>query len=112
MMSMLDPKTLLGMLAPLPLLEAIDILIVFAQKYDVYIGNFVVALLWCKGQLFTFYLDSNKLFKKDEFYAFNQVIGCNHEQILLKWDANLNLPCEHMAFVMRGDSCYVVHIGK
>ena len=35
MTSMLDSKILLGILALLPLLEAIDTLILFAQKWDV-----------------------------------------------------------------------------
>ena len=55
---MLDPKVLLGMLALLPLLDsALDTLILFAQKWDVYIGDFFAALRCCKGELFTYYLD-------------------------------------------------------
>ena len=109
MQLMLDPKILLEMLALLPLLKAIDTLILFAQKRDVYIGDFVAALLWCEGQLFIFYLDSDTAFKKDEFHAFNQVTRCKHEHILLKWDANLNLPCEHLAFMVGGESLHAVH---
>ena len=100
------------MLGLLPLLKAIDTLIVFVQKKDVYIEDFVATLLWCEGQLFTFYLDSDTAFRKDEFHTFNQMTGCNHEHILLKWDANLNLPCEHLAFVVEGESLHAVHEGK
>ena len=51
----------------------------FAQKRDMYIGDFVAALLYCKRQLFTFYLDIDTAFRRDKFYAFNQILGCNHE---------------------------------
>ena len=112
MMLMLDSKTLLGMLALLPLLEAIDTLIVFAQKMDVYTRDFIATLFWCEGQLFTFYLDNDSAFIRDKFHTLNKVIRCNHEQILLKWDGNLNLPYEHLAFVVEGESLHAMHGGN
>ena len=59
---MLDPKTLLAMLVILPLVEAVDALIVFAQKRDVYIGDFIATLLSYKEQLFMFNLDFDTSF--------------------------------------------------
>ena len=46
---MLDQQTLFGILAILPLLQIVDVFIFFAQKRDVYIDDFVVALLILKG---------------------------------------------------------------
>jgi len=45
----LDPYTLLGMTALMPLLETIDLLVTFAQKQDVYVCNFVAALKIAEG---------------------------------------------------------------
>lgn len=46
---MLDPYTLLGMTALMPLLETIDMLVTFAQKRDVYVCDFVAALKIAEG---------------------------------------------------------------
>ena len=44
---LLDPYVLLGMLALLPMLEAVDTLIQWAQKQDAFICDFVGALGVC-----------------------------------------------------------------
>jgi len=50
---MLDPYTLLGMVALMPLLETVDLLVMFAQKWNVYVCDFVAALKIAEGQLYT-----------------------------------------------------------
>lgn len=109
---LLDPYVLLGMLALLPMLEAVDTLIQWAQKQDAFICDFVGALGTCQSSLFTFYLNDDTAFRKDEFHAFNQVVQCSHEQILMKWEANLNLPYESLCFVVGGETLYALHDGK
>jgi hypothetical protein len=44
---MVDPYTLLSMLAMLPLLEEIDALVNYAQMRDVFVCDFVGGLLQC-----------------------------------------------------------------
>lgn len=109
---LLDPYVLLGMLAFLPLLEAVDTLIQWAQKRDAFICDFVGALGTCQSSLFMFYLNEDTVFRKDEFHAYNQVLQCSHEQILMKWDANLNLPCETLTFVVGGETLFAMHDGS
>jgi len=109
---LLDPYVLLGMLALLPMLEAVDTLIQWAQKQDAFICDFVGALGTCQSNLFTFYLNDDTAFRRDEFHAFNQVVQCSHEQILMKWESNSNLPCENLCFVVGGETLYALHEGN
>jgi hypothetical protein len=96
---MIDPYVLLGMMALLPLLEAVNSLIEFAQRRDIFICDFVAALETCHNQLFTYYMNQDTRWRRDDFHSFNQLIACSHESILLKWDANLNLQEEHLCFI-------------
>jgi hypothetical protein len=109
---MAKPYTLLGMLALLPLLESIDALISFAQRRDVFVCDFIGALERCKLQLFTYYKNSDTKFNRDDFHAFNQFLSGSHESILLKWDTNLNLPCEQLAYVFGTEQVFAVHDGS
>ena len=53
----------LGMLAMLPLLEAIDALVCFSQARNAFICDFIVVLKQCRGQLFTLYRNVDTQFK-------------------------------------------------
>jgi len=64
---MLDPYTLLGMVALMPLLETIDLLVTFAQKQDVFVCDFIAALKIAEGQLYTLYIDRATSYSTDEF---------------------------------------------
>jgi hypothetical protein len=81
---MVDPYTLLSMLAILPLLEEIDALVNYAQMRDVFVCDFVGGLLKCQEQSFILYKDVGTAYKRDRFYAFNQILDFNHEQILMR----------------------------
>lgn len=109
---LLDPYVLLGMMALLPMLESVDTLIQWAQKRDAYVCDFVGALGTCQSNLFTMYLNADTAFRKDDFHAYNQVLQCSHEQILMKWEANLNLPYESLCFVVGGETLYALHDGS
>jgi hypothetical protein len=66
----------------------------------------------CQQQLFIYYKFFDTKYQRDDFHAFNLLLECNHESILLKWDQNLNLPCEQLAFVEGGDHVLASHDGK
>jgi hypothetical protein len=62
---MIDPYVLLGMMALLPLLEAVNSLIEFAQRRDIFICDFVAALETCHNQLFTYYMNQDtRIYRK------------------------------------------------
>jgi hypothetical protein len=75
---MIDPNCLLSIYALLLLLEAVDILHVFAQKNNVFVSNFVAALKVTKGQLFSFYIDKGTNFNSDKFWEFQGLLSCIH----------------------------------
>ena len=104
--------TLLGMLALLPLLEFIDALISFAQRRDVLVCDFIATLERCKLQLFTYYKNSDIEFNRDDFHAFNQLMSGSHKSILLKWDTNLNFPCEQLVYVFGTEQVFAIHDGN
>jgi hypothetical protein len=109
---MRDPYALMGMFAILPLLEAIDALVCFAQSRNVFICDFIAALERCRGQLFTLYGNESTKFKRDDFHSFNMLLQLNHESIMLKWDANLNLPEEQLVFVFGDHEVPAMHKGR
>jgi hypothetical protein len=106
---MAQPYVLPGMLALLPLLEAIDALICFAQRRDVFVCDFIGALEKCKLQLFTYYMNSDTKFNQDDFHAFNQLLQGSHESILLKWDTNLNMLYKQLAYVFGTKQVLAMH---
>lgn len=71
---MLDPYLLMGMVALLPLLDAIDTLVCWAQKSDIFICDFIGALEKCKLQLFTAYRNEDTKCKRDLFDSLNQLV--------------------------------------
>ncbi len=75
---------LLGLTAMLPLMEGIGSLLKFAQKWEVFICDFIVAMKVCQGQHYRLYSDNNTTFTDDEFCSFNALMVCNHQQIHLR----------------------------
>lgn len=106
---MVDPYALLGMTALMPLLEAVDLLVTFAQKRDVFICDFVAALKLAEGQLYTMYVDKATAFSTDEFWAFKNILDCSHSQIHLKWLSDLNDNSAQLVFVANGDKIWARH---
>ena len=43
MVCMLDPYTIFGMVAVMPLLDSIDMLVQFAQSRDIFVCDFIAA---------------------------------------------------------------------
>lgn len=108
---LLDPYTMLGMCALLPLLEAIDTLVVFAQKRDVYICDFVAAVKVCQASLYRMYEDRATAYSSDEFWSFNNLLDCSHEQIHIKWVTDLNDDSAILTFVCHGEQIHAEHKG-
>jgi hypothetical protein len=76
---MVDPYALLSIMALLLLLEAVNNLIEFAQRRDIFICDFVAILGKCYSQLFTCYVNQETKWKRDDFHSFNQLIAYSHE---------------------------------
>jgi len=79
---MLNPYALFGMTTLMLLLETMDLLVIFAQKRDVYLYKFVVALKIAEGQLFILY--KRTAYATNEFWAFKNILECSHSQIHMK----------------------------
>jgi hypothetical protein len=108
---LLDPYTLLGMCALLPLLEAIDTLVMFAQKRDVYVCDFIAAVKVCQASLYRMYEDRGTSFSTDEFWNFNNLLDCSHEQIQIKWMCDLNDNTAVLTFICHGEQIHAEHKG-
>ena len=94
-----------GFYALLPLLEALDAL-------NVFIYDFIAALERCHGHIFTMYQNQDTRFRRDDFHAFNMLLALNHESIPMKWDANLNLLHEVLAFVFGDHQLPALYKGR
>jgi hypothetical protein len=106
---MVDPYTILKMTALMPLLESVDLLVTFAQKRDVYICNFMVALKIAAGQLYTLYVDKSTVFSTDEFWAFKNLLDSSHSHIHIKWIFDLNTEAAQLVFVANGEKIWALH---
>jgi len=79
-MLLLDSYPLLGMYALLPLFQAINTLVNFAQKsLDVYICDFVEAVKVCQGFLYRMYKDNSTCYSTDELWSFYNLLDCSHK---------------------------------
>jgi len=62
------------------------------------------------------YEDKSTASYGDEFWNFNNVFACSHEQIYIKWITNLNNNFAMLSFVCHGDQIHaeykVVLIGR
>ena len=110
-----DPTCLLEMATLLPLIEALDSMITFSQKCDVFICDFIGAVKVCQGQLYTLYNCHSQSFTTDEFFVFKGIVEGTHDHIHTRWVQNdpenpnmfdLNCNEEHLAFVVNGSDMY------
>jgi hypothetical protein len=83
---MLDLYTLLGMAAIIPLIEALDVLMEFAELRNVFIQDFVVALKQCEVELLRLYADPTTTFLTDEHHIICSLESLSHYDIHMKWD--------------------------
>jgi hypothetical protein len=112
---MLDPYTLLGMAAIIPLIEALDVLMEFAQRRNVFIQDFVAALKQCETELLRLYADSATAFLTDEHHVFRSLESLSHYDIHMKWDLGDMEGGTHgrrLAFLVNGTLQHAVNNGK
>jgi hypothetical protein len=84
------------------MLETIHALIKFAQKKNVCVCDYVVAIKICHGQLYSHYVDPTMKYVYDIFKDFQGLIISNHSNVHMKWKTislNFNtLGGEYLAF--------------
>jgi hypothetical protein len=73
-----DLHLLFGLAIVLPLMEAFGSLLKFAQRWDVFIYDFIVVVKVCQGQFYRLYFNNNTAFINDELCSSNGSSVCNH----------------------------------
>jgi len=98
------------MVALLPLLDAVDNLVNFTQKHDVFICYFIVVVKIYQTSLHAMYEDPTTcFFTNDKFWSFQNLLDCSHKQIHLKWITNLNDGSAILSFVCHGEQIHIEH---
>jgi hypothetical protein len=96
-----DLDTLLSYL--LPLLEAVNVLINFAQgKRDVFIYNFVASTKICQTDPFMMYFDALTSYQHECFQVFCDIVDNSFATITKHWVINLNTNIKTLFFRMDG----------
>lgn len=104
-----DPYTLLGMAAIWPMLEAVNVLMEYAQSREVFVCDFIAAIVVLEGQLYAFYEDPKTAFSSYEFWAFRKLTTFTHDTIQLNWITDLNDQTEQLAFIVNGEKLFAKH---
>jgi hypothetical protein len=84
------------------MLVVVHSFIKFAQLWDVFTYDFIVAISICKVDLFQMYSNQTFGFKGNAFKHFNQLVDFIHETICMKWIIDLNIEFNHLAFEFGG----------
>jgi len=96
-----DLDTLLSYL--LPLLEAVNVLINFAQgQRDVFIYNFVASIKICQTDPFMMYFDALTSYQHEHFQVFCNIVENSFATITKNWVINLNKNIKTLSFHMDG----------
>ncbi len=85
---LVDIQIMLGLSCLLPFLRSIHSLMKFAQKCNVFVCDYLVAMKVCQGELAIFYIDNETTFHHDVFYDFKALEACQHNVIPLSWVSN------------------------
>lgn len=113
--SMKDPYCILGMTCLLLLLETSNALVVWVQKRDAYICDFVIGLVKYQGTLFRHYEDQDTAFGRNDFKVFQRLMECSYGEISLRWQTDKNVPQQYLAFTWGtrpNDSVKALHEGQ
>jgi len=97
------------MVALLPLLDAVDTFVNFAPKKDVFICDFILAVKIFQASMASMYQDPSTCFSTDEFWSFQNLLDCSHQQIHLKWMMDLNGGSTVLVFVCHGEQIHAEH---
>jgi hypothetical protein len=109
---LIDLYHVLGMTCLDPLLVAINVLCVYAQRRDIFVGDFVSALIQCQATLFEMYKSTKSAFLKDDFFAFKNLCELNHEVIRMKWSQSEDEAGQHLTFIVGGEAIAAEHDGQ
>jgi len=80
----MDIHLLFGLHIVFPLMKAMQSLLMFVSRKDVFICDFIVVIDVCQTQLYTFHCDNNLSSQCEKFCAFNGLLQCYHQQIHMK----------------------------
>lgn len=80
----MDIHLLLGLHIVFPLMKAMQSLLMFVSRKDVFICDFTVTIDICQTQLYTFHCDNNLSSQGENFWSFNGLLQCYHQQIHMK----------------------------
>ncbi len=101
---LMDIHLLLELVFMLPLMEAMQFVMKFAQRRYSFIYDFIDVVKVCQGQMYTLYCDNNSSFQGDKFQSFHGLIQFDHQQIHMKWVTNYDLDfIQHLTFVLNGE---------
>jgi len=89
---LLDPYTVVGMSALLPLMESMEVLMKTAQGRNIYVVDFVSALTTCMGDLSEMYEVESTTYTTSEFWSLNQILQFKHESIQMQWCTDMENP--------------------
>jgi hypothetical protein len=106
---LLDVATLLALSCILPLLEAVQSFIKFAQVGNVFISDFIAAVKICQADLYMMYCDSATSFQGLHFQLFTDVVNDHSYSISQEWVTNLNNGAESLGFRIHGHT-YSAHM--
>ncbi len=77
-----DIEMVMGFNWPKPLLEAIHVIIEFAQTWDMYVYDFAIIVNICCAKLYNMYLDLEKKHGEKHFKTFLDLHECTNDQLL------------------------------
>jgi hypothetical protein len=83
------------------MLTIVHSLIKFAQLQDVFICDFIIAIFFCKTNLFKMYCDQSPGFHGDTIKHFNGLVECDGDTNSMKWIVNLTTKIDHLAFELK-----------
>jgi hypothetical protein len=93
-------KTLFALSCVLPLLEAMNSLIIFTQGREVFIFYLVAIVEICQVDIFMMYSDLVINYQHEHFQVFCDVVENTFVTITQNWITNLNIDKKNLAFRM------------
>jgi hypothetical protein len=106
---LLDVATLLALPCILPMLEAVQSLIKFAQAGNVFISDFIAVVKICQAELYMMYYDSASSFQPLYFPLFTDIVEDHSYALSQEWVKGLNNGAESLGFRIHGHT-YNAHV--
>lgn len=101
-----DVDLLISLSCLMPMLKIVHGLIKFAQKKDVFVCDYVIAIKICQRQLYIHYLNLATKYTYDVFKKFHDLVDCIYNTMHMKWKVNFldlnTLGVEYLCFDYAG----------